>query len=144
MGELGLPSYVYDLTPEQWYSALGRLDLMMSEWEARGISVGYPLPMAPEDSALDQDGQCPDAAHAAIVLNLAIRLAPGYGKSIPIELARSAKGALDVLRAWVITPGVTEPDGSVPAGAGYKRPDTVVIPHDVTIDAGTDDSLTVA
>ena len=34
--EIGLASYVFDLTPEQLQSALRRLDTMMAAWNALG------------------------------------------------------------------------------------------------------------
>lgn len=42
--EIGLASYVFDLTPEQLDSALRRLDTMIASWNALGIRLGYPLP----------------------------------------------------------------------------------------------------
>ncbi|MFB1502121.1 packaged DNA stabilization gp4 family protein, partial [Thiocapsa sp. N5-Cardenillas] len=98
--EIGLASYVYDLQPQDYQTGLRRLDAMMAEWNARGLRLGYPLPSAPQDSDIDAATDIPDAANEAVVLNLAIRLASGYGKTVAPATAALAKRALDTVTAW--------------------------------------------
>jgi hypothetical protein len=49
--EIGLASYVFDLTTEELLPRLvRRLDAMMAQWNAKGIRLGYPLPTSAADS----------------------------------------------------------------------------------------------
>lgn len=118
--EAGLAAYVFNLTPAQLESALRRLDSMMATWNAQGLRLGYPLPGKPEDSDLDQDSGVPDAANEAIYLNLAQRIAPAFGKTVPIELKVSAKSAYDVLLGRAAQPGRVRMPSDMPAGAGNR------------------------
>ena len=68
--EIGLASYVFDLTPEQLQSALRRLDTMIAAWNALGIRLGYPLPSSPQDSDLDEPTLVPDWANEAIITSI--------------------------------------------------------------------------
>ena len=80
--EIGLASYAFDLQPQQFESALRRLDAMMASWNALGIRLGYPLPSSPQFSDLDAQSEVPDSANEAIITNLAVKIAPGYGKQV--------------------------------------------------------------
>jgi hypothetical protein len=42
--EIGLASYVFDLTNDELTSACKRLDAMMADWNAKGIRLSYPIP----------------------------------------------------------------------------------------------------
>jgi hypothetical protein len=115
--ELGLASYVFDLQPEQMNSARVKLDAMIAGWAGRGIKLNYPLT---KDSDLDEDTGVPDAANEAIYKNLAIALAPSYGKAITIDTRTSAKDAYDSLvRLLVSVPQMRLPT-NMPIGAGNK------------------------
>jgi hypothetical protein len=117
--EIGLASYVFDLTPEQWQSALTRLDAMMAAWNALGIRLGYPLPSSPQDSDLDEQTGVPDAANEAIFTNLAIKIAPGYGKQVMPETKMTAKESYNTLLSRAAMP-VEQQLPSMPSGAGNK------------------------
>lgn len=118
--EIGLASYVFDLQPEQLQSALRRLDALMADWNGKGIRLGYPLPSSPQDSDLDDESNVPDSANEAVILNLAIRLAPSYGKQVAIETKASAKQGYDVLLQRATVPPQQQLPGSLPSGAGNK------------------------
>ncbi len=119
--EIGLAAYVFDLTPEQLDSALRRMDSMVAGWNANGIRIGYPLPSSPEDSDLDQQTGVPDYANEAIYLNLARRLAPGFGKTLDPETKASADMAYNNLVNQVMPPiPERQMPGSLPLGAGNK------------------------
>lgn len=120
-GEIGLASYVFDLTPEQLQAALTRLDAMMATWNGQGIRLGYPLPSTPGNSSLDEVTAVPDACHETVFQNLAIRLAPGYGKTVSPDTKISAKAGYNAM----LTQALGEPlqkqmPGDMPAGAGNK------------------------
>jgi hypothetical protein len=118
--EAGLASYVFDLTPEQLQSALRQLDAMMATWNAKGIRIGYPLPSSPQDSSIDDITQVPDRANEAIYLNLAVRIAPGFGRQLMPDTKASAKAAYDVLLSYAAVPPEMQLPKGVPLGAGNK------------------------
>lgn len=118
--EIGLASYVFDLGPEQMQSALRRLDMMMAAWNALGLRLAYPLPSNPQDSDLDEETNVPDSANQAIYTNLAIKLAPSYGKQVMPETKVSAKEAYNTLLSRAAMPMEQQMPGTMPSGAGNK------------------------
>jgi len=121
--EIGLAAYVFDLSADQLQSAMRRLDAMMAYWNSRGIRLGYPIPGSPQDGDIDADTGVPDAANLAIYANLAIQLAPSFGKAIPIEAKAIAKMAYDSLLARAAMPMEMQLPGTMPLGAGHKSLD---------------------
>jgi hypothetical protein len=118
--EIGLASYVFDLTPEQLQSALQRLDTMMAAWNALGIRLAYPLPSNPQDSDLDEQTNVPDSSIEAIYTNLAIKLAPSYGKQVMPDTKTTAKESYNTLLSIAAMPNQQQMPGSMPSGAGNK------------------------
>lgn len=118
--EIGLAAYVFDLTPEQLESALRRLDTMLATWNAKGIRLGYPLPSSPHDSSLDEQTGVPDSANEAIYVNLAIRLAPSFGKTPSVDTKATAKATYDGLLSLAAMPMEMQMPSSLPVGAGNK------------------------
>lgn len=115
--ELGLAEYVFDLQPEQMNSARIKLDAMIATWASRGLKLNYPLT---KDSDLDEDTGVPDAANEAIYKNLALTLAPSYGKTVSQDTRIQAKDAYDsLLRTLVNVPSMRLPS-TLPLGAGNK------------------------
>jgi hypothetical protein len=131
--ELGMANYTFDLQPQQLDYALRRLDAMMATWNAKGIRLGYPLPSSPQDSDLDTETQVPDSANEAIVANLAIRIAPQYGKTVAIDTRTTAKLGYDTLLARATFPLEQQFPRTLPLGAGQKpwRYDTPFMPGPV-------------
>ena len=121
--EIGLAAYVFDLTPEQLQSALRRLDAMLASWNAKGIRLGYPIPGSPQDSNIDADTDVPDSANEAIYSNLAVKLAPSFGKTVSAETKASAKMGYDTLLSLAAMPMEMQLPGSMPSGAGSKSID---------------------
>ncbi len=118
--EIGLANYVFDLSPEQLQSALRKLDAMMATWNAQGIRLAYPLPSSPLDSDLDEETSVPDSANEAIYTNLAIKLAPSYGKQVMPDTKATAKESYNVLLSRAAMPMEMQMPGTMPAGAGNK------------------------
>ena len=139
--EIGLADYVFDLQPEQLEAALRRLDSMIAEWNAAGIRLGYAMPSSPQDSDLDTETNVPDSAWEAIITNLAIRIAPGYGKAVSPDSKVSAKGAYNVLLQRATFPLEQQLPSTMPLGQGNKpwRWDNPFVnrPYD-PLDAGPD------
>ena len=144
--EIGLAGYVFDLQPQQLEGALRRLDAMMATWNGKGIRLGYPLPSSPDTSDLDQATNVPDAALEAMAMNLAVRLAPGYGKTVSPDTKATAKGAYNQLIAQSAKPIEMQLDNmAIPAGAGAKRyrdsSDPFLAPATDPLTAGPDSVL---
>lgn len=118
--EIGLASYTFDMQPEQVESAMRRLDAMMAEWNGKGIRLGYPLPGDPQSSDLDEPSNVPDRANEAIITNLAIRLAPSFGRQVMNETKATAKMGYNTLASSASQPYERQLPGSMPSGAGNK------------------------
>ena len=125
--EIGLASYVFDITADQLESALRRLDLMVASWQARNIQIGYPLPASPENSNIDEEIQTSLNNNEALVLNLAVRLAPAYGKSLSPDTKATAKLLYDQLLIEAAMPYEQQFVRTLPLGAGFKRTDQVFV-----------------
>lgn len=145
--EIGLASYVFDLQPEQLESALRRLDAMLAGWNANGIRLGYPLPGSPNASDLSVDTGVPDYANEAIYLGLALRLAPGYGKTVSPETKQLADMAYNAMvnQTAPPTPERQLPQ-TMPLGQGtkpWRNDNPYVIAPTEGVDAGTDGTITL-
>jgi hypothetical protein len=140
--EIGLASYVFDLTPQQIEAACRRLDAMMASWNALGIRVGYPLPGSPQDTGLNDQTNVPDAAYEAIITNLGIKLAPSYGKTVSADTKTTAKRTYDTLLSRAAKPMEMQLPASMPRGAGAKAYDDPFMDNpDDPILAGRDGPL---
>jgi len=120
--EIGLASFVYDLTTGELTAACKRLDAMMAEWNAKGVRLGYPIPTSPSSTNLDDDSGVTDMANEAIILNLAIRIAPGYGKQVSPDTKMAAKQAYNTLLGRLMADSMVEKQlpGTLPKGAGHR------------------------
>ncbi|WP_323141287.1 packaged DNA stabilization gp4 family protein [Massilia phyllosphaerae] len=119
---IGLASYTYDIPPELMEAALQDLDTMMASWASKGINLGYLLPAIPDDSNLDDASGIPDDAVEPVYMNLAVKLAPGRGKTLAAETKLSAKQGFDRLlgvAARAAARQVPMPN-TMPRGAGNK------------------------
>lgn len=117
--EIGIATYNFDIGPDQYQSAGNRLDAMMAEWNAKGIRLGYPLPASPGDGDLDDETNVPDSAWQAVVTNLAIRVAPMFGKQVMQATAAAAKQAYNTILSISAQP-IELQLRQLPAGAGNK------------------------
>jgi hypothetical protein len=141
--EIGLADYVFDIPSEQLQLALRRLDAMMAEWDGYGVRLGYPIPGSVEGGDLDADAGVPDRAWEAIVTNLAIRIAPSFGKQVSPETKGSAERGLNLLMSRALPPEMNL--GRIPAGSGNKpwrnTLDPFLLPEHEAIQAGPDGDM---
>jgi len=117
--EMGIASYEFDVGPEETVSAIRRLDIMMGEWEIRGLRLSYPQPSTADGSGSDEDSNIPGYAINTVVTNLAILLAPSYGKGISPDTKTTARKGLTVLYGQ-FTKSPEQQKVPMPKGAGYK------------------------
>ena len=122
-GELGLAAYVFNLTPDELADAQRRLDTMMGIWTSKNIifTTVYPQPTSYGSGSIDADTNAPDDALEPMYLNLAIRLAPSFGKNPSPDTKAAAKAGLNTLLAQYVV-GTEMSLCETVLGAGNKTP----------------------
>ncbi len=137
--EIGKAAYEFDLHPEDLQSALRQLDAMLAMWSGtQGIRIGF----AGGDGfgELDASTEVPIWAVEALYYNLALRLAPSFGKTPSPITVTNAKMALDALRVRCVTPATRYLGGY--AGAGNSTWGAVPLPAEVpAVATGPDNTL---
>lgn len=118
--KIGLGSHAYDAEPEDLQGALMELDMMMSAWSEKNITISWPLSANPEDADLDQDTGAPDRANHAIVYNLAQRIALDKGRAVPPRVDALALSGYNSLLAHY-NPIPTMQKKRRTAGAGNRQ-----------------------
>lgn len=132
----------FNVSPDDAESALRRLDSMMAEWNGKGIRVSYALPGGPDSSDIDADSGLPDVAIEPVYMNLAIRLAPGYGKQLSQDTRVTAKMGYNTLLSRAVFPTPQPMPNTMPIGAGNRTYGRRFFPTPaIVIDAGADDPL---
>jgi hypothetical protein len=119
LNEIGIADYEFDISPEELTSGVRRLDSMMAEWSAKNIRVNYPMSGTPEGSSADDDSGLPDSAWEAVTTNLALRLAPSFGKSPSPGTVATASRSYSTLLGLSTKPRERQLN-SLPRGQGYK------------------------
>ena len=129
--EIGKGHYEFDLEPDVLQSALRQLDAMMATWSG---TLGAKVNFSGGDGfgEISQKAGVPDWAVEALYLNLAIRLAPSFGKMVSPQTIASARQAYDglVLRTIKPTPRVL----TGYAGGGSRR-SAIPVPIDDLVTA---------
>jgi len=133
--EIGIAGDEFDVVPEQMEKDMRRLDSMMAEWVNQGILLSYPTNSSPNTSEEGTDSNIPDIAIEAVVTNLALRLAPSYGKQVQPDTRITAKNSMTYLVGVIAKPLERRLPG-MPKGAGYKntRYPFTVHPEDRTLE----------
>lgn len=142
--EIGLANFIFDMQPEQLQAILKRLDAMMAEWNAKGIRLAYPMPGSPQDSDIDAETGVPDRAWEAVITNLALRIAPSFGKSVMPDTRSRAKSSYNTVLMAFSGPIERQFPSTLPAGAGNKpwRSDNPFMPPPADpLEAGPDGPL---
>lgn len=118
---IGLPGYVFNTTADEQADAARQLDAMMEQWEGEGIVLGYtPTNGEPEP---DLDMTTPTYADKAISLNLALSLAPSFGKQpLPYVKGAAKKGyGLVVARTFTVPVQPINRVGVIGGGDWWRR-----------------------
>ena len=120
--ELALAGWEFDLTPEELQWALRRLDALMASWNSMGLTLGYALSATPDGSDLDDECGLPLECNLAAIMGLAVSIAAGKGKSLPLSTSVSARQAFRfLLSRTAVRDMETQQLRSIPAGAGSGR-----------------------
>lgn len=113
--ECGFAAYDYDIDPEEDQTALNRLRGMWGTWEARGIRCGFNF-----SGKMADDSGLPESALETTYLNLARRIAPGFGKTLSAETIANARLGYDALLFAAARPQTMQQPPTLPRGAGTK------------------------
>jgi hypothetical protein len=117
--EIAIQGFEFDLSPDELLTALRRLEAMLAVWEERGIRIGYAFAIG-NALALDAESGIPDKAAEPVFLNLAMRLAPGYGKAVTPETRRAAAEGYATLLNDAVRPREQRMPSTMPKGQGNK------------------------
>lgn len=117
---IGISTYNFDISPEMYNIGLRRLDAMMGSWNSSGIRLAYPIPSQPANSNIDDVTNIPDYANEAVFINLAVILAPIFGKQLEAGVKQSALQAYNAMLAKNMDIPERQVNQTVPAGAGNK------------------------
>ncbi len=119
---IALAGYEYDLTGDELNDALTTMDAMAAAWDSDGIRIGYNLPSTQGGSDINSQSGVPDRAYLAVAANVAVLIAPSYGKTPSREVVKAAKDGYDTLFARAVAfPTQRQMPGTMPAGAGNRR-----------------------
>lgn len=118
--EIGIAGNEFDVVPEDMEKDIRRLDSMLAEWVNQGLLLGYPTNSSPNTTEEDTESNIPDIAHEAVITNLALRLAPSYGKQVSPETSKIAKNSLTYLLGRTVKP-IPRQLPTMPRGAGHKN-----------------------
>lgn len=122
--ECGQAGYEFELTPEEYGSALRRLNAMMYEWADRkgyGIDLGYNFPNPGTNGNGEDESGIPNGTIAVVSSYLARRIAPGIGKTMGVEATAALAASFSLLRSGYATIPVMQLARQTPRGAGNKR-----------------------
>lgn len=119
-GKIGVAGYVFDVLSADSQNAMRELDLMAAYWSGRGLRLGYTRPTSANSGNVGDDSGVKSTVLAAVVTNLALRLAPTVGMEPRHSLLVEAKDTLNALRAMGCVPPPLQLPSDTPAGAGNK------------------------
>jgi P22 tail accessory factor len=119
--EIGLGSYFFDLSPEQLQHALVTLESMIGGFYTNGIMIGYPISGDVHNADIDEATDVPFNLTQPVYTNLAVALAPAYGKTPPPETKLAANNGYTLLCMQAAKPKKVRLPLDMPLGAGNKR-----------------------
>ena len=119
MAEIGMATNIFDLQADDLLRGCQRLDTMMASWNGQGIRLGYPQ-SNPNDVDPDTDTGIPDWANEAVIANLAIVLAPAFGRTPMPETRVAATRGMNAMRTQTAIPPLMQFPQTLPVGSGNK------------------------
>lgn len=97
--ECALSGYEFNVTPEELFTGLRRMDAMMAQWTAEGMGLNYNAPATFGGGDLEDYTGIPDAAINGVAITLAKAIAPYMGKAMSAESRSRLAAAMDTIRA---------------------------------------------
>lgn len=101
------------LEADEYRDCIFVLNSFMADLEANGVDLDY----TPIDSLSDEI-TVPAGAIMGLVSNLAILVAPQFGKSVSLELVKKAKKGMATIYRLGQTVAITEYPDTLPRGSG--------------------------
>lgn len=117
LAKLGVLASESPITDQEMTDALDQLHDMMLQWDSQGINLGYQIP-----SGFDETSGLPDWSLGAVKSNLAIRLAPEFGRPIDAGLANESTLTFTALLSRAIQLGPVEYPNILPIGDTQSVP----------------------
>lgn len=119
--EIGYADYLFDITPDQLFRVARQLEGMMGNWSAIDINVGWPFQIAPFEVDINQQSNLSAPAIQAVYLNLAVAIAPSFGKTLTQQAIVNAKRAYDALLVNLAFVPSKQFPNTLLAGAGNRN-----------------------
>lgn len=119
--ECSLAGYEFNLTPEELFSGLRKLDALMARWKESSRDLGYNFPAVFGEGDLDEASLIPDAAVEGAAISLAMALAPAMGKQMSGESRARLNKAMSAISALCAKRPEQGWSRSTIAGAGNRR-----------------------
>jgi len=117
--QAGQSDFNYQLTPEEYRSALRILNSMMAEWEtSEGIALNYFYPPY-GDGAPEEESGIPASAAQCVSTALAFRINPTIGKTTTGETKVTLARSMGLLRMARSVPSMTL-SARTPRGTGNR------------------------
>lgn len=114
--ELGIGATAHSSTAEELQDALLRLRGIVAVWTSTGSGGGYA-----GSNSLDEDSGIPVDGERGLICQLAVDLAPSYGKQASRQTMAAAKSGSSLMaRKRAVVPRRRIDVGAIPAGAGHK------------------------
>lgn len=117
--EIGIAYYNFDIQPEQYISALKRLDSLISVWQSKGLETTYLLSDPITGTSLEDEAILSDLAIKPAYSNLALDLCPMFGKNPSIINLKNASQSYKALVAANVSTNEVKKDRQA-LGGGYK------------------------
>ena len=104
-----------ELEPDETQDALTYMNRFMDQIAAQGTALGYTQVTSPSDPIT-----IPEGAINGLVFELAIRLAPQFGKAVSIDLRQNAKDGRDAMRRIAVFVRSSVFPDTLPRGSGNE------------------------
>lgn len=118
--EIGLDPIEFDISSREYQRCARRLDALMASWKSKGIDLGYSVIASPEDIDIDAESNIADYGWQAVFLNLALSIAPTFGKQPLNETKANAKDAYSSLLNTKVEIKKYAYPNTFPKGSGNK------------------------
>lgn len=116
--ELRISGLTNEATPEDTQIALKKLDSMLLAWTNKGLNLSWNKSDNFVDPDPQEDSGISDADYEAIYVNLAVKLAPAFGKP-PTQLDSFARELYAGLFSTVLP--TQQNNEYMPLGSGSRR-----------------------
>lgn len=119
--ECSLAGYEFNVTPEELFGGLRKLDALMAEWAQSSKDLGYNFPATFGGGDLEDVSGIPDAAINGTAISLAMAIAPAMGKQMSAESRGRLAKSMAVVSTMCAKKSVQGWARNTVSGAGNRR-----------------------